>query len=73
MFRTWDEFDAFTHDNAVFGTNQIELAHFKVSTTMDVTNLRQFAAHLKKDGMQVSFWWSLSLFTNNHTATEQAW
>lgn len=28
MFRTWTEFDAFTEDLKVFGTNQVELAHF---------------------------------------------
>ena len=73
MFRTWDLFDTFTRDNAVFGTNQVELAHFGVSGAADVPNLVQYATRLDKAGVNVSFWWSLSLFTGNRTATEAAW
>jgi hypothetical protein len=73
MFKTWDEFDKFTRDNAVFGTNQVELAHFDVKTAAEVANLIQYSKHLNDDGVNVSFWWSLDLFTNNRAATEQAW
>ena len=53
--------------------NQVELAHFEVKRQADVANLVEYATRLDHDGMNVSFWWSLSLFTDNKTATESAW
>jgi hypothetical protein len=73
MFRTWDEFDKFTADNAVFGTNQIELAHFDAGNQIVVRDLLNYSTHLHQGGMNVSFWWSLDIFTTNKTATQQAW
>ena len=63
----------FRHDNAVFGTNQVELAHFDLKSEADGANLVEYAARLDKAGVNVSFWWPLSIFTNNQTATEQTW
>lgn len=74
MFRTWDEFDVFTKDNVVFGTNQIELAHFsKPGQQIDVASLVEYSKRLDQDGVNVSFWWSLDLFTTNKSAVETAW
>ena len=57
----------------MFGTNQIELAHFDIKTPAEASDLVQYSTHVDNDGLNVSFWWSLNLFTNNKTATEQAW
>ena len=48
-FRTWEEFDSFTHDLAAFGTNQVELAHFHHRThgdEIDVQALTEFSSRL---------------------------
>ena len=50
-FRTWEEFDSFTHDLAVFGTNQVELAHFRrrgAGPDVDVEALAEFSSRLDK-------------------------
>ena len=56
-----------------------QLAHFGHKnpagshTQIDVRSLVEYATRLDKDGMNVSFWWSLDLFTGNKTAATAAW
>eukprot|EP00041_Stephanoeca_diplocostata_P025376 m.661222 g.661222 ORF g.661222 m.661222 type:complete len:1283 (+) comp22735_c0_seq3:18-3866(+) len=69
MFRTWEEFDEFTEDLKVFGTNQIELAHF-TGSVFNIDGLQQFSTHLDRHDMNVSFWWGAG--AENMSATSEA-
>ena len=67
MFRTWSEFESYSHDLQVFGTNTIEGAHIQEATTestvatrlgrLPVSSLVEFSSSLSRLNMSVSFWW----------------
>ena len=69
VFRTWKEFRTYVHDLAVFGTNQIELAHITLdcdsrNTTdcaLPTAALVNFTQNLQELRVNASFWWPLNL------------
>ncbi len=85
MFRTWEGFDTYTKDQAVFGTNQVELAHFAARASnlnnkhptrepgIVVAELIEYSTRLNAAHMNVSFWWSLDIFQQHRSDTEMAW
>ena len=85
MFRSWEGFDNYTTDQMVFGTNQIELAHFGARPSnlnnknpnrkpgIVVSELVQYSERLNAAHMNVSFWWSLDIFQQHRNDTEAAW
>ena len=85
MFRSWDGFDNYTRDQVVFGTNQIELAHFGARPSnlnnkhptrqpgLVVSELVEYSARLNAAHVNVSFWWSLDIFQQHRADTEAAW
>jgi hypothetical protein len=88
MFRVWPEFRAYVRAQAAFGTNQIEmggapvcdssgnLVHTRcVDCTLceaSVAALVQFSTELHTLGMNVSFGWSLAIFSEHRVLVEQA-
>ena len=85
MFRSWDGFDNYTRDQMVFGTNQIELAHFGARPSnlnnkhptrqpgLVVSELVEYSSRLNAAHVNVSFWWSLDIFQQHRADTEAAW
>ena len=83
MFRTWPEFTQYAKDQQLFGTNQIELAHFGGHMPNDknpgrsagiiVEDLVQYSASLEALNLNVSFWWSLDIWTTRKNETTEAW
>jgi len=55
MFRTMDEMKDYTLDQAVFGTNQIEMAHISTSSS-SYDHLVEFSSAMKDTGMNASLW-----------------
>ena len=88
MFRTWPEFRAYVNAQAAFGTNQIEmggapvcdksgqLVHTHcVDCTLceaSVAALVQFSTELQQLGVNVSFGWSLAIFSEHRVLVEKA-
>jgi hypothetical protein len=85
MFRSWEGFGNYTKDQRVFGTNQIELAHFGARPSnlnnkdptrkpgLVVSELVEYSTRLNAAHMNVSFWWSLDIFQQHQADTEAAW
>jgi hypothetical protein len=83
MFRTWSEFTQYAKDQQLFGTNQIELAHFGGHLPNDhnpsrgagiiIPQLVNYSAALAALDLNVSFWWSLDIWTNGKNDTATAW
>ena len=85
MFRSWEGFDNYTKDQIIFGTNQVELAHFGARPSnlnnkhptrkpgIVISELVEYSARLSAANVNVSFWWSLDIFQQHQNDTEAAW